>query len=546
MGVTIDRNNGTIGGTPTETGEFTVTVTATDTEGNAANRSFTITVCSPIVIAEIHDVTVTVGDAMPSRTASVTGGCGTITYTMSGAPSGVTIDRNNGSITGTPTETGEFTVTVTATDTEGNTDDELFRVMVPPPCEVTIAPIPDVTVTIGNSISLQASATGECGTITYTMSGAPSGVTIDRNNGSITGTPTETGEFTVTVTATDTEGNTDDELFRVMVPPPCEVTIAPIPDVTVTIGNSISLQASATGECGPITYTMSGAPSGVTIDRNNGSITGTPTETGEFTVTVTATDTEENTDDESFTITVVCREIEIADIPDRTVTVGQELDIDASASGGCPPITYTMTGAPEDITINTDTGQISGTVNDEPGPYTVTVRATDTEENTDDESFTITVIEPLTIEHLTDLLEEVDVPMTVIPVRVSGGRPPYGYSLSGAPSGIDISSTTGEISGTPTEIGTFTATMTVTDSDHRTASDDFTITIYTPGDFNGDGRVNAADSALFKKKMGLRSSDSGFDRRMDLNRDGIINFADFVIFGQYLEDDATELQEESQ
>ena len=65
------------------------------------------------------------------------------------------------------------------------------------------------------------------------------------------------------------------------------------------------------------------------------------------------------------------------------------------------------------------------------------------------------------------------------------------------------------------------------------------MTVALPGDFNGDGRRDAADAALLNKKFGLRSSDEGFDRRMDLNGDGTINLADLVILTGYIERDAS-------
>ena len=60
-----------------------------------------------------------------------------------------------------------------------------------------------------------------------------------------------------------------------------------------------------------------------------------------------------------------------------------------------------------------------------------------------------------------------------------------------------------------------------------------------PGDFNGDGRSDAADAKLFNEKMGLRRSDTGYDRRMDMNGDGIINYADFIILTRHIERDAS-------
>ncbi len=123
------------------------------------------------------------------------------------------------------------------------------------------------------------------------------------------------------------------------------------------------------------------------------------------------------------------------------------------------------------------------------------------------------------------------------PVEVFGGVPPYEYSLTGQPSGLDVNDA-GVIEGTPSESGDFAVTLTVRDQQGRSESSLFFIIIST-GDFNGDGRADATDSKLFNKKMGLRRSDSGFDRRMDMNGDGIINWADFVILGRHIERDAS-------
>ena len=51
-----------------------------------------------------------------------------------------------------------------------------------------------------------------------------------------------------------------------------------------------------------------------------------------------------------------------------------------------------------------------------------------------------------------------------------------------------------------------------------------------PGDFDGDGVVNVGDFLLFVQIFGKRSSDVGFNARMDLDGDGRIHLADFLAF----------------
>lgn len=55
-------------------------------------------------------------------------------------------------------------------------------------------------------------------------------------------------------------------------------------------------------------------------------------------------------------------------------------------------------------------------------------------------------------------------------------------------------------------------------------------------DLNADGAVDFGDFVLFAQKFGLESNDDGYDARFDLGGDGAIGFSDFVIcagaFGQ--------------
>ncbi len=97
-------------------------------------------------------------------------------------------------------------------------------------------------------------------------------------------------------------------------------------------------------------------------------------------------------------------------------------------------------------------------------------------------------------------------------------------------SGLSINSSSGQITGTPTQAGTFTLSVTVTDNASTTANEGFSMAVRLIGDFNGDGAVNESDFALFQAAFGFSQGDDSFNAEMDLNGDGTIGIPDFLIF----------------
>ncbi len=231
--------------------------------------------------------------------------------------------------------------------------------------------------------------------------------------------------------------------------------------------------------------------------------------------------------------------------------------IQVAASGGGGAYTYSIESDPEgliasdpadDSGLSIDSnGRITGaptvsgdftirvTVEDDPP-----VRAPSTQVS---RSFSMTVNAPTTVSALTiaeidDITVKISAvqtnsPITPIQVSVSGGQTPYSYSLSSNPAtgaGLSINESSGQITGTPTQRGTFTLTVTVTDNASTTANEGFSMAVSLIGDFNDDGAVNESDFALFQAAFGLSEGDDGFNAEMDLNGDGTIDVADFLIF----------------
>jgi uncharacterized protein (TIGR03437 family) len=117
-------STGTISGTPTTAGSYTFTVKVTDSAGNSAVGTFTLTVAA-------QTVTITTPSPLPSGMATVqypqqvlTASGGNPPYTFSvpanSLPAGLTLS-SGGAISGTPTVAGNSTFTLTATDSAGQT-----------------------------------------------------------------------------------------------------------------------------------------------------------------------------------------------------------------------------------------------------------------------------------------------------------------------------------------------------------------------------------------------------------------------------------------
>jgi hypothetical protein len=107
-------------GTPTATGTYTFTITATDSHGCMGSRTYTISVNCPAI--NVGPGSLPNGKVGQAYNKTVTGGGGTAPYTFSVAsgslPPGLTL-APSGAITGTPTASGTYTFSIKATDANG-------------------------------------------------------------------------------------------------------------------------------------------------------------------------------------------------------------------------------------------------------------------------------------------------------------------------------------------------------------------------------------------------------------------------------------------
>ena len=174
---------------------------------------------------------------------------------------------------------------------------------------VTVTPPGNQTSTVNAAASLQIHATDSASgqTLTYSQTGLPAGLSINSSTGLISGTPTATGNSSVTVTVKDGTGATGSASFTWTVNPVGgnKVTVTTPANQSTTVNTAASLQIQATDSGGAaLTYSQTGLPAGLSINSSTGLISGTPTTAGTSSVTVTAKDSTGASGSASFTWTV--------------------------------------------------------------------------------------------------------------------------------------------------------------------------------------------------------------------------------------------------
>jgi hypothetical protein len=380
-------NSGQLQGTPTATGSFSFGVTASDPANNTASATISITIVpAPLVVTTTALSSVAVGSSV-GIAFTATGGVPPFVFTLTGtAPTGTTFS-SAGLLSGTATTVGSYTFTVVVTDSAKNTASRSFTLTVTPQA-LTITTVSLPNGQAGTPYAAQLTAVG--GTPPYTWSGTAGGGLSVSSSGAVSGTPTVTGTYTVSVTVTDSSGTKSPGNFSVLVnPSTLKVTTSGLPGGALTASYSASL--TATGGTPPYTWTAGGLPPGVTVS-SSGILSGTPTSSGLFTVTVTVKDSTGVSISASLPLTISVAPVKITTTGISPPALGTAFSLAFGATGGAPPYTWSATGLPAGVTLSS-TGTLSGTLG-AVGSSSITVTVTDSTGLTATETLTLTVALP--------------------------------------------------------------------------------------------------------------------------------------------------------
>ena len=278
----------------TDTASGSGSIVVTSQGGVASNAAaFTLTCGTGLSISTSGAATATTGTAY-SATATATGGNGTFKWaTVTGLPTGLTATANAGTLTiaGTPTQAGTFAVKLSVSDTSSpakTATSTLSLTVSAPALSVTTSSL--AAGTSGTAYSATVTASGGSGTDTWSATGLPAGLAMSAT-GTISGTPTATGTYSVTVTVTDTASPAQTAMATLSL----TVSAPALSITTSSLGNGIvgtayTATVAATGGAGTDTWSATGLPAGLAMSAA-GTISGTPTASGTFSVAVTVSDT---------------------------------------------------------------------------------------------------------------------------------------------------------------------------------------------------------------------------------------------------------------
>jgi hypothetical protein len=293
-GLVLDALTGAITGTPTGSGAYSFTITATDAVTASASVPYSGTVTSPTITVSPSTLSAMVVGVPFTESVSASGGTAPYTYTVTAGtlPAGLTLNPSSGLISGTPTTSGAYSFTITATDAFSSTGSQPYSGTVTSPT-ITVSPSTLGSMGVGVPFSQSVSASGGTAPYTYavTAGALPAGLTLNPTTGLISGTPTTSGAYSFTITATDAFSSTGSQPYTGTVIL-TTITVSPSTLSTIQVSVPFSESVSASGGTAPYTYAVTAGtlPAGLTLNPTTGLISGTPTVSASYGFTITATD----------------------------------------------------------------------------------------------------------------------------------------------------------------------------------------------------------------------------------------------------------------
>lgn len=497
--------------TYSDDGTYSWTLKVTDGDGGSTSTSGTVTITNSVPVVTALSLPSTAEGSSATLGATVTAWSGdTLTYAW---------DFGDGSTSSSKAPThawvddGSYTVTLVVSDEEGSS--------------ATLAGT--ITITNANPVASFSASVADEGAVTSFYGSATDAGTTDTftyawdfgDGATDTGasawhTYAADGDYTVTLTVTDSDGGVDTDVQVIHVGNAAPVITSVSGSTPIVEGDGGSFSASATDAGGDaLTYdwdfgdgrTGSGATLTHAYDQD-----------GTYTVKVTVSD---GTDSTSSSTTVV-----VTNAPPAILSASGTDGVEGTALPFA--VVSRDPGALDVLTATwdfgdgtTDSGEVISHSFPDNGTWTVTSTVTDEHGEFDTETFTVTVTnaDPVVSSVPAATAAEGSVYSYAAAATDPGTADTFTWTLDAAPATASFDSATATVSWTPTYADSFvshTFTVSVMDDDGGTASQTWSVDVSSL-DTDGDGLADGYEDAY-----GLDKSDAS-DAAGDADADGVSN-----------------------
>ena len=481
-GMTFDES-GLLSGTPTEAGAYeNISFEATDRTGQKATVNVgTISVYDQLTGGNISrylpigipaTISVPYAGGKPGFSLALKNG---------NLPHGLTISNNG--ISGTPTTEGDFNSVITVTDANGRTADIAIDIVT---SHSLIASSTFGDAYLYEAYSGQFSASGGVTPYIWTATGLPANLSLDGDTGQVTGTLETAGSYQITGRVTDgTSFASTSATINAYHLPSLTTKTYPDPYIGTVYSATEGARPSVNGGKSPFTWSATGLPGGMTINASTGVISATAimpvTPDVGIPFSITARDANLRATTQTYNFTPRSP-INIAEktYPDPYLGAAYPASDGAPpvVTGGRPSYSWAALNLPAGLSINASTGIISGVLTSAAN-VTATITVADVNGKSASRTFAFTPKAALVLGSKTYPDPYIGTPYSAAngaAPSVTGGKPPYAWSASGLPTGLSINSSTGVISGSVSSTNATTATITVTDANGKSVSENYPFT----------------------------------------------------------------------
>jgi len=382
---TFNTATGALTGTAV-TGTYTgIAISVTDGKATTSLAPFTITVSAAAPVNTAPTISGTPTTAV-YRNASYSftpvgadADNNTLTYSIQNKPGWATFNQTTGALTGTAAAGTFSNIVITVSDGTDTASLAAFTITVTNRAP-SISGTPSTSEEAGASYSFTPTgADADSDTLTYSIQNKPAWATFSTTTGALTGTTTAGTYSNIVISVTDGIATTDLAAFSIAIQDPnLAPTISGTPTTSLYVNESYSFTPTAAdADNDTLTFSITNKPSWATFSTTTGALTGTPTVEGTYSgIVITVTDSKSaGVSLASFDIVVQNHAPTISGTPVTHQKIGAYSFTPTASDEDGDTLTYSISGNPSWMSIDSSTGVVSGTA--EEGIYDITITVSD-------------------------------------------------------------------------------------------------------------------------------------------------------------------------